>query len=130
MPLYELFCLAKPRLAKQQLADIIKLVGKSVIDKGGVITDIKSFGEQPLAYEIRRPGEKYAEVRFPPTQHNRYSTPPSLYFHAVAEGGFSFYVLRCSHHVVTLCPYAGFHVATDFRVKPPGSSRIRSLVES
>jgi small subunit ribosomal protein S6 len=62
MPLYELFCLAKPRLGKAVLSDIIKLAGRTVLDKGGVITDVKSFGEQKLAYEIRRPGEKYEEV--------------------------------------------------------------------
>ncbi len=62
MPLYELFCLAKPRLGKAVLGDIIKLAARTVLDKGGVITDIKSFGEQKLAYEIRRPGEKYEEV--------------------------------------------------------------------
>ena len=62
MPLYELFCLAKPRLNKAALGDIIKLAGRKVLDKGGVITDVKSFGEQRLAYEIRRPGEKYEEV--------------------------------------------------------------------
>lgn len=62
MPLYELFCLAKPRLGKAVLGDIIKLAGRTVLDKGGVITDVKSFGEQKLAYEIRRPGEKYEEV--------------------------------------------------------------------
>ena len=45
------------------LGDIIKLAGRTVLDKGGVITDVKSFGEQKLAYEIRRPGEKYEEVR-------------------------------------------------------------------
>ena len=62
MPLYELFCLAKPRLSKAVLGDIIKLAGRTVLDKGGVITDVKSFGERKLAYEIRRPGEKYDEV--------------------------------------------------------------------
>lgn len=63
MPLYELFCLAKPRIGKQALADIIKLAGRTVLDKGGVITDVKSFGEQKLAYEIRKPGAKFEEVR-------------------------------------------------------------------
>lgn len=63
MPLYELFCLARPRLGKSQLADIIKLAGRTVLDKGGVITDVKSFGEQRLAYEIRKPGERHSQVR-------------------------------------------------------------------
>lgn len=62
MPLYELFCLARPQLAKAQMADIIKLAGRTVLDKGGVITDIKSFGDQSLAYEIQRPGERHSHV--------------------------------------------------------------------
>lgn len=64
MPLYELFCLAKPGLGKR-LGDVIKIAGRKVIDEGGVLTDIKYFGEQPTAYEIRKPGEKYSEVRSP-----------------------------------------------------------------
>jgi small subunit ribosomal protein S6 len=63
MPLYELFCLTKNGLGKRQLADIIKLAGRTVIGKGGVITDVKSFGEQPLAYEIRKSGELHSLVR-------------------------------------------------------------------
>ena len=63
MPLYELFCLVQPRLGKARLAEIIRLAGRAVLDKGGVITDIKSFGEQKLAYDIRRPGEVHREVR-------------------------------------------------------------------
>ena len=62
MPLYELFCLVKPGLGKQ-VGDIMKLAGKTVIDRGGVLTDLKFFGEQPLAYLVRRPGEKYEKVR-------------------------------------------------------------------
>lgn len=62
MPLYELFCLAKPRLQKKQLAEIMKVANSAVLNHGGVITDIKSFGQQPLAYEIKRPGEKFSEV--------------------------------------------------------------------
>lgn len=62
MPLYELFCLARP-LRRSQLAEIMRKAGVAVLDKGGVITDIKSFGEQPLAYDIRQPSGKYSEVR-------------------------------------------------------------------
>ena len=63
MPLYELFALAKPALAQPQLAEIIKAASQAVFAQGGVLTDIKSFGQRPLAYDIRKPGEKYSEVR-------------------------------------------------------------------
>ncbi|GAB4818326.1 hypothetical protein N2152v2_005372 [Parachlorella kessleri] len=60
--LYELFALAKPRLAKAQLGEIMKAASRAVLDHGGVITDLKSFGDQPLAYDIRKPGAKYGEA--------------------------------------------------------------------
>jgi hypothetical protein len=63
--LYELFCLAKPGLPKGQLGAMINLAGKKVLEGGGVLTDIKYFGDQPLAYEIRKTGAKYMEVSSP-----------------------------------------------------------------
>ncbi|WPT10673.1 37S ribosomal protein MRP17 [Picochlorum sp. SENEW3] len=60
MPLYELFCLAKSRLTPVELKRLMAGAGKVILDKGGIITDVKSFGEQRLAYVIRRPGERYA----------------------------------------------------------------------
>jgi small subunit ribosomal protein S6 len=62
MPLYELFAVAKPRLPKAQLADIMRAIGKTVMDQGGVVTDIKSYGDRRLAYDIRQPGARYSEV--------------------------------------------------------------------
>ncbi|KAK2076221.1 hypothetical protein QBZ16_001153 [Prototheca wickerhamii] len=62
MPLYELFCLAKPALTKPQLASMMTNIGKMVFSSGGVVTDVRSFGAQGLAYEIRRPGERYNEA--------------------------------------------------------------------
>lgn len=62
MPLYELFCLARPQLQKTHLADIIRKAGVAVFDKGGVVTDIKSFGDRKLAYDIRKPSGKYSEA--------------------------------------------------------------------
>lgn len=63
MPVYELFCLARPGLAKQSLAAVIDKAGKAVFGSNGVLTDIKSFGERELAYPIRKAGSKFSEVR-------------------------------------------------------------------
>lgn len=60
--LYELFCLAKPALSKPALTEIMRTASQAVLAKGGVLTDIKSFGQRPLAYDIRKPGERYAEA--------------------------------------------------------------------
>ena len=63
MPLYELFCLTRPAAAnKQALAQVIKTAGETVLAKGGVLTDLTFFGEQQLAYEIRKPSGKFAMV--------------------------------------------------------------------
>lgn len=63
MPLYELLCLARPRLPREDMSRMISRVGSAVFDKGGVITELKSFAEQPLAYPIRKTHGKYEEVR-------------------------------------------------------------------
>lgn len=62
MPLYEVFCLAKSRLLNAEIADLMKRTSRLVLSRGGVLTDVKSFGAQPLAYEIKRPGERHTEV--------------------------------------------------------------------
>ncbi|BDA51076.1 probable 30S ribosomal protein S6 [Coccomyxa sp. Obi] len=62
MPLYELFCMAKPALARTQASQLLRSAASAVLSKGGVLTDIKSYGERELAYEIRRPGMKLNEA--------------------------------------------------------------------
>ncbi|KAK9804428.1 hypothetical protein WJX72_012124 [[Myrmecia] bisecta] len=62
MPLYELFCLARPALPRAALAEVIEAAGRAVFAKGGVVTDIKSYGDRKLAYEIRKPGAKYEQA--------------------------------------------------------------------
>lgn len=59
MPIYELLCLAKPGLAKPVLASMMQAVGGVVYKSGGFVTQLKSYGDQQLAYDIRRPFEKY-----------------------------------------------------------------------
>jgi small subunit ribosomal protein S6 len=59
MPLYELLCLAKPALPKAEMVALIKNLGDVLYKKGGFITQLKSFGEQHLAYDLRRPFERY-----------------------------------------------------------------------
>lgn len=62
MPLYELFCMARPALARTDAAQLMRNVAAAVLKKDGILTDIKSFGDHPLAYTIRRPGQRYEEV--------------------------------------------------------------------
>ena len=62
MPLYELFCLARPALTQAHKSEILKAAATSVLGSGGVLTDLKNFGERRLAYPIRRQGVKLEEV--------------------------------------------------------------------
>jgi small subunit ribosomal protein S6 len=63
MPFYELFCLARPGLARAARADLMSSLGKKVLESGGIVTDVATHGERRLAYEIRRPGVTFGEVR-------------------------------------------------------------------
>jgi small subunit ribosomal protein S6 len=47
---------------KNQLGDILKRTGTRVLDAGGVITDITSYGTRSLAYEFKSPNEKHFEA--------------------------------------------------------------------
>ncbi|PSC75436.1 mitochondrial ribosomal S6 [Micractinium conductrix] len=78
MPLYELFAVAKPRLAGGQraLVEIMKAVGTQIQAANGVITDIKYYGERPLAYDIRQPGARYSEANM--WQINFAASPKTL----------------------------------------------------
>eukprot|EP00891_Asterochloris_glomerata_P005097 jgi/Astpho2/5097/Aster-06317 len=62
MPLYELFCLARPQLPRAKLAGIIRTAGTTVLDNGGVLRSITSFGDEILAYDIRKSGQKFDQA--------------------------------------------------------------------
>ena len=64
MPLYELFCMARPALARHDAAQLMRNVAGAVLRKDGILTDIKSYGDHPLAYTICRPGQRYEEVSY------------------------------------------------------------------
>lgn len=63
MPVYELFCLARPQIPRDKLAAVIKTACTSVFSSNGVLTDILSYDLRELAYPIRKAGSKYDEVR-------------------------------------------------------------------
>ena len=63
MPLYEVFCLARPSLAKPELSELIKRSCTAVLDGKGVITRIDSNGVIPLCHTIKKTHGHYSEVR-------------------------------------------------------------------
>eukprot|EP00898_Chlorokybus_atmophyticus_P002562 jgi/Chlat1/3306/Chrsp22S03468 len=69
MPLYELLVIAKAALDKGQVASILRRAGSTALTNGGVVTGVRSYGLQQLAYTLRRPGEQHeaghiVEMRF------------------------------------------------------------------
>jgi len=86
MPIYELFCLARPQLARAQHAEMFRSTAKTVLDGGGVLTDLKSFGERRLAYRIRNFGGIFSEVR-----------PPSIAFAALQPNERHYTACTYSH---------------------------------
>ena len=59
MPLYQLFCLARPQLPKDKLADTIRRVGQAVFSQKGLLVDLQHYGDRPLAKKVRQPGAAY-----------------------------------------------------------------------
>jgi len=62
MPLYELLCLAKPALGRPEQVRMIQRVAEKVMDSGGVVTGLTSYGEQHLAYDVRKPFQRFDKV--------------------------------------------------------------------
>lgn len=72
MPLYELFCMAKPALQRVAAGQLMRTAATAVLNKGGILTNLKSYGDRELAYQIRRPGMKFNKVG----SHLKSSIPP------------------------------------------------------
>lgn len=63
MVLYEAMILVSAKAPRTACADVLRRLGTRVMQTGGVVTDVASYGARTLAYEFRRPGEKHFEVR-------------------------------------------------------------------
>lgn len=59
MPLYQLFCLARPQLPKDKLADTIRRIGQAIFSQKGLLVDLQHYGDRPLAKQVRQPGAAY-----------------------------------------------------------------------
>jgi len=63
MVLYDALIVVSAKVPKAACADVLRRLGARVMDAGGVVTNVASYGARTLAYEFRRPGEKHFEVR-------------------------------------------------------------------
>ena len=62
MPLYELLCLAKPALPRKDLVHMMQRLGDVVYGSGGIVTGLVNYGNQSLAYDFKRPFERFDQV--------------------------------------------------------------------
>lgn len=63
MPLYDCMLLLKPTVSKEALKDLVSRVGRHVIARNGVLTEIKSFGTVELGYGIKKLDGRYFQGR-------------------------------------------------------------------
>ncbi|KAL9250672.1 Small ribosomal subunit protein bS6m-like protein, partial [Drosera capensis] len=63
MPLYDCMLLLKPTVLKEALMDLVSRVGRHVIARNGVLTEIKSFGIVELGYGIKKLDGRYFQGR-------------------------------------------------------------------
>jgi small subunit ribosomal protein S6 len=66
MPLYNVVAILKAAATRPSVSEVLRRAAVQVMDAGGVVTDIKSYGTRELAYEIRKAGETHKQVRAVP----------------------------------------------------------------
>ena len=111
MPLYELFCMARPALARPDAAQLIRNIAGAVLNRDGVLTDIKSFGDRQLAYTIKRPGQRYEEVILLPAG-------------TFGVGRVDLSLISDDGQIVTSAPQWLHVVATLYLWRPPNDSAL------
>ncbi|KAF9542888.1 hypothetical protein KI688_006204 [Linnemannia hyalina] len=61
MVFYELFCISRTRLVEANLKDLVKQTSLIVMNKGGVVRNLKPLGEKQLPYRIRKHQEHHVQ---------------------------------------------------------------------
>lgn len=57
--------MARPLAARKELAEVATRAGRTVLQSGGIVADVKSYGEQTLAYTIKTAsGERIRQANF------------------------------------------------------------------
>jgi ribosomal protein S6 len=64
MPCYQLLLLARPDITPEKLSELFRLVARVVYREHGQFRTIENFGVRPLAFPIRKSGQKFEEVRW------------------------------------------------------------------
>jgi len=77
MPFYELFCLFRTDLPRNELFQAVKKTAERLMDAEGVITNIDPLASRELAYDIVRKGVRYESAHF--IQYRVFAPANSIY---------------------------------------------------
>ena len=64
MPLYQLVVLARPDITPEKLASCFRGVARVVYREHGQFRTVKNYGVRPLAFPIRKLGQRFDEARW------------------------------------------------------------------
>lgn len=64
MPCYQLILLARPDITPEALSVLFRSVARVVFREQGQFRTLDNFGVRPLAYPVRKGGQKFEEVRW------------------------------------------------------------------
>eukprot|EP00958_Prasinococcus_capsulatus_P020711 scaffold2740_cov418-Prasinococcus_capsulatus_cf.AAC.7 len=62
MPFYEALLMLRASLPKTEMQKLVQKVGTTVINNGGAVGDLTSYGVRPLAYTVRKSGDRHSQA--------------------------------------------------------------------
>ena len=76
MPSYQLVLLARPDITPDRLAVLFRSIARVIYREQGQFRTLENLGVRPLAYPIRKGGQKFEEVRWVQALYD--CAPPAL----------------------------------------------------
>lgn len=64
MPTYDVACIARKRGSNKKMNRLVGRIAKDLHKRGGVVRKVEHYGMRPLAYPVRRKGQKHETGRF------------------------------------------------------------------
>jgi ribosomal protein S6 len=76
MPCYQLVLLARPDITPDQLSTLFRSIARVIYRENGQFRTLQNLGVRPLAYPVRKGGQKFEEVRWVQALYD--CAPPAL----------------------------------------------------
>lgn len=94
MPCYQLILLARPDTTPERLAMLFRNLARVVYREHGQFRFVENFGVRPLAFPIRKGGQKFEEARW---VHAYFDIAPAALPNVTAATGAEKGVLQCRY---------------------------------